>query len=129
MHTMVAKLGVPNSRKAIAFYHSTLGGTIRELVLDEKTNVCLRATLQINQQCALHFYDDPAAEIGEGTSLSIDMADSDEARLLYRTLADSGVAIQPLRRNDKRRLSGTLKDRFGILWELNGERTADLIFR
>lgn len=60
-------------------------------------------------------------EVPKGFSLSLQIEDPDEARRVFRALADDGTIVMPLEPTFWAVLFGMVIDRFGLPWLINCE--------
>jgi len=59
----------------------------------------------------------------KGVTLTMSYASTTEAEAVFRSLADGGTVIMPFAPAFWAKRSGTLTDRFGTSWNINGEVT------
>ena len=121
---------------AFNFYEQCLGGKIEAMVSHVGTpaeqhvppewrDKIMHARLAVNGQ-VLMGSDAPPEHYKEpkGFSVSLQFKDAKEAERVFNALAESGRVGMPLQQTFWAARFGTLVDRFGIPWMINGELAA-----
>lgn len=121
---------------AFKFYETCLGGKIEAMfrhtgtpaeqhVPPEWRDKIMHARLAVNGQ-VLMGSDAPPDHYKEpkGFSVSLQFKDIKEAERVFNALAESGKVGMPLQQTFWAARFGTLVDRFGIPWMINGELAA-----
>jgi len=99
------------------------GSPVEEQVPDEYKNKVLRATLTFGDAMSMASDSLPGMEInmGNGYSISISIANLEEAERFFNNLADGGQINIPFAETFRAAKYGMLTDKFGVNWMVNCE--------
>lgn len=115
MQQIIPRITVPDSRAAAEFYRGAFGGGITEFYTGENGG-CTHAALSIKPAVTLYFADGGCCG---GITLSLALHDAGETRRLFDYLSRGGEQLQPLAPAGWALLAGSLRDKYGVLWEFN----------
>ncbi len=119
--------------EALNRYAEILGGTAEIIqrydnpamnAPEEYHNKVLHATLQFNGNTIFASDSFPGYELSRGsgdTALSLSVADSENAKIIFDLLSNDGQVNVPFEKQFWGSWHGNLKDKFGINWMINCE--------
>lgn len=128
-----------NTREAVYFYEKALGGKLMSIMTfgdmpadpnhplpDDMKNRVMHAHLKVGDADLMFSDTYPGMPYQPGDTVQIAIHPKDEARAreIFAALEDGGQAVMPLQKTDWSPLYGSVKDKFGITFQVNvpGER-------
>lgn len=123
-----------NAKEAIHFYEKALGGQVMGIMTfgdmpadpnypltDEMKNGVMHALLKVGESELMFSdtYEGMPYQTGNSIQLAIHPKEEDQARQIFDALADGGEVIMPLQPTPWSPLYGQVKDKFGIIFQVN----------
>ncbi|KRG14870.1 VOC family protein [Lederbergia galactosidilytica] len=128
MKRMVPHLRIENCKEAIEFYQQVFGGEIQNAQLADEIEMFkghegkyIHAELHINDTCVLYFADVFDQQISNGNAILLgpDLDSEEEINKVYEALSKEGQIQMELQDTFWGAKHAIVKDRYGIIWELN----------
>ena len=128
MKQIVPEIYVKHCKKALEFYQSLFGGTVKNLQMsddlpmfqDMKDKV-IHSELHVNERCIFYFVDvldEHRAQTGNVT-LMLHLDSRLEAERIYHGLQKGGAVLMELQQTFLGAYHAIVTDRFGAPWALN----------
>ena len=123
-----------NTREAFHFYEKALGGKVIGIMTfgdmpedpnfpltDDMKNRVMHAHLQVGETNLMFSdtYEGMPYQIGNAIQMAIHPTDEVRAREIFAALEDGGEVIMPLQKTDWSPLYGQVKDKFGVIFQVN----------
>ena len=116
--SVIAQLTVPNASEAIEFYKKIFNAEVVDKAMDESGKKVMHATLRINDTS--FFCNDAFPEWGgDPASAATLWLYADDADFIFTRAVEAGCTVlMPMTDQFWGDRSGTVKDRFGIKWNI-----------
>jgi PhnB protein len=131
MKQIIPHITVENCKEALAFYQGIFGGEIKNAQLADGHEMFkghegkyIHSELHINDQCVIYLVDifgkNPI--VGNNIQLALDIENEPEINRLYEELSKDGQVRMELQDTMWGARYGVVKDRYGVIWELNYQK-------
>ena len=123
-----------NTKEAVYFYEKALGGKVLHLMTfgdmpadpnhpltDEMKDRVMHAHLKVGDGDLMFSDTFPGMPYQPGDTVQIAIHPKEEARAreIFAALEDGGQAVMPLQKTDWSPLYGIVKDKFGVIFQVN----------
>lgn len=123
-----------NAREAVHFYEKALGGKVMGIMTfgdmpadpnhpltDDMKDRVMHAHLKVGDADLMFSDTFPGMPYQPGNSIQIAIHPREEARAreIFASLEDGGQVIMPLQKTDWSPLYGIVKDKFGVIFQVN----------
>ena len=128
MKKLFPHIRIENCKEAIEYYQQIFGGEIKNTQLADGIEMFkghegkyIHAELHINKNCAIYFADvfNSKFTLGNNLLLGPDLDTEAEIKQIYQDLAKDGEVQMELQDTFWGAKHAIVKDKNGILWELN----------
>ena len=108
-----------NAEEALRFYANIFNHQLKDAdVFRNEDGTILHAEIDVFKS-KLMMADSASANTSfQGFSFAINLSDEAEVRRIYQALSDGAEIVFPIGEIDFSKCYGTLKDKFGVLWQI-----------